>query len=83
MQSLHLVIGGHVADPRSSVFTNPADLHFVGAYPAYPDARKAWESHARRTVDDAAMKYVILDLHRLLGTGKEDQADEKSELHPR
>lgn len=66
MQKLHLVMGGHVSDPQTLEFTNLGELDLVGVYGTYEEAEDAWRSRAQRTVDDAAMKYVIVHLHRLL-----------------
>ena len=66
MSKLHLVFGGRVKDPRGMDFTDPDTLHVVGIYPDYATAEAAWRSEAQRTVDDAAMKYVVVHLHRLL-----------------
>ncbi len=63
---LHLVFGGRVADPQGLDFEDPAKLDIVGIFPDYAEAETAWRSNAQRTVDDAAMKYVIVHLHRLL-----------------
>ena len=66
MQKLHLVMGGRVKDPRSLEFTDLGALDLVGVYPDFASAQEAWKSNAQRTVDDAAMKYVIVHLHRML-----------------
>ncbi len=66
MQKLHLVMGGHVSDPQTLEFTDLANIDLVGVYPNYATAEEAWRSAARRTVDDAEMRYVIVHLHRLL-----------------
>lgn len=63
---LHLVFGGRVADPRGVDFTDCSALDIVGIFPDYASAEKAWRSAAQRTVDDAAMKYVVVHLHRML-----------------
>lgn len=65
-QKMHLVFGGRVTDPRGLEFEDLSKLDLVGVYPDYASAEKAWRSNAQRTVDDAAMKYVIVHLHRLL-----------------
>jgi len=65
-QKMHLVFGGRVTDPRGLEFEDLSKLDLVGVYPDYASAEKAWRSSAQRTVDDAAMKYVIVHLHRLL-----------------
>ncbi len=66
MQKLHLVMGGRVADPQTLEFTNLEEMDLVGVYPDYASAEEAWSDKARRTLDDAEMKYVIVHLHRLL-----------------
>jgi hypothetical protein len=66
MQKLHLVMGGRVSDPQTLDFVNLEKMDLVGIYPDYASAEEAWRSSARRTIDDAEMKYVIVHLHRLL-----------------
>jgi Domain of unknown function (DUF4170) len=66
MQKLHLVMGGRVSDPQTVDFVNLDAMDLVGIYPNYATAEDAWRSAARRTIDDAEMKYVIVHLHRLL-----------------
>lgn len=63
---MHLVMGGRVKDPQGLEFENLADLDLVGIFPDYAAAEDAWRGAAQRTVDDAAMKYVVVHLHRLL-----------------
>lgn len=65
-QKLHLVIGGRVTDPQTLEFSDLDKMDFVGIYPDYASAEDAWRSAARRTIDDAEMKYVVVHLHRLL-----------------
>ena len=66
MSKLHLVMGGRVKDPQGLDFEDPSKLDLVGVFPDYKAAEDAWRGAAQRTVDDAAMKYVIVHLHRLL-----------------
>ena len=66
MQKLHLVMGGRVRDPQTLEFADLDKMDLVGVYPDYASAEEAWSSNARRTLDDAEMKYVIVHLHRLL-----------------
>ena len=66
MSKLHLVFGGRVSDPRPLEFENPGALDVVGIFADYASAEQAWRSAAQRTVDDAAMRYVVVHLHRLL-----------------
>jgi len=65
-QKMHLVFGGRVKDPRGLEFEDLNALDLVGIFPDYKSAEAAWRSNAQRTVDDAAMKYVVVHLHRLL-----------------
>ena len=65
-QKLHLVIGGRVTDPQTLEFSELDKMDFVGIYPDYASAEEAWRSAARRTIDDAEMKYVVVHRHRLL-----------------
>jgi hypothetical protein len=63
---LHLVFGGRVADPQSLDYTDLDNIDIVGIFASYDEAKEAWSSAARRTLDDAEMKYVVVHLHRLL-----------------
>ena len=65
-QKLHLVFGGRVIDPQTVEFDDLDAIDFVGVFPDYASAEDAWRSAARRTIDDAEMKYVVVHLHRLL-----------------
>jgi hypothetical protein len=65
-QLLHLVMGGRVADPQTLEFVDPSQLDLVGVYESYAEAEEAWRDKARRTIDDAEMRYVVVHLHRLL-----------------
>ncbi len=65
-QTLYLVMGGRVTDPRSMTFADPEGLHVTGVYGNYDAAEDVWRANAQRTVDDAEMKYVIVPLHQLL-----------------
>lgn len=63
---MHLVMGGRVRDPRTLEFEDLSAIEFVGVFPDYKSAEKAWRAAAQRTVDDAEMKYVVVHLHKLL-----------------
>lgn len=62
---LHLVFGGRVRDPSGLVFEDAANLDVVGIFPDFASAREAWQAKAQATVDDAAVRYVVVHLHRL------------------
>ena len=66
MQKLHLVMGGRVSDPQSLDFVDLDKVDLVGIFPDFASAEEAWRANARRTIDDAEMKYVIVHLHKLL-----------------
>ncbi len=66
MSKLHLVFGGRVSDPRTLDFNDLSKIEFVGVFPDYASAEKAWRAAAQRTVDDAEMKFVVVHLHRML-----------------
>lgn len=66
MQKLHLVMGGRVSDPQAVDFVDLDKIDVVGVFPDFASAEEAWRANARRTIDDAEMKYVIVHLHKLL-----------------
>jgi Domain of unknown function (DUF4170) len=66
MSKMHLVMGGRVTDPQTTDFADLNAIDFVGVFPDFASAEKAWRAAAQRTVDDAEMKYVIVHLHKLL-----------------
>jgi myo-inositol-1(or 4)-monophosphatase len=65
-QLLHIVIGGELADVEHTEFRDPSKVEFVGAYPSYDAALKAWRGKAQATVDNALMRYFIIHAHKLL-----------------
>ncbi|HEY3815333.1 MAG TPA: DUF4170 domain-containing protein [Caulobacteraceae bacterium] len=65
-QLLHIVIGGELKDVGTHEFRDPSKVEFVGAFPNYAAARKAWLAKAQATVDNAHMRYFIIHAHRLL-----------------
>lgn len=66
MQKLHLVMGGRVSDPQGVDFVDLEKIDVVGVFGDFAAAEEAWRANARRTIDDAEMKYVIVHLHKLL-----------------
>ena len=65
-QLLHLVIGGELRHLDAPVFRDLSKVEFVGAYPSYEDAHKAWKAKAQATVDNAHARYFIIHAHKLL-----------------
>ncbi len=71
IQLLHLVIGGDLVDPNKTEFKDLTAVDFVGAYPNYDLAYKAWKAAAQRTVDNAHSRYFILHAHELIDPDKD------------
>jgi hypothetical protein len=65
-QLLHLVIGGELKNVSDVEFRDLNQVEFVGAYPNYIEAHKAWKAKAQATVDNAHARYFIIHAHRLL-----------------
>lgn len=78
-QLLHLVIGGELKSLEGPPeFRDPSKVDFVGAYPSYRDAKRAWRGKAQETVDNALMRYFVIHAHRLLDPnldGRDDDHD--------
>lgn len=68
-QLLHLVFGGELTDLEGIEFKDLSALDIVGIYPNYAEALVAWRGAAQKTVDNAAMRYFIVHMHRLLEPG--------------
>lgn len=65
-QLLHIVIGGELKDVQEIEFRDLSKVEFVGAYPNYADAWRAWKAKAQATVDNAHARYFIIHAHKLL-----------------
>lgn len=65
-QLLHLVFGGELRDLDGIEFRDLRDLDIVGIYPNYAEALVAWKAAAQKSVDNAAMRYFIVHMHRLM-----------------
>ena len=65
-QLLHLVFGGELSDIAGIQFKDLEGLDIVGIFPDYASALAAWRGKAQQTVDNAAMRYFIVHMHRLL-----------------
>jgi myo-inositol-1(or 4)-monophosphatase len=72
-QLLHIVIGGELRDVAGTEFRDPTKVEFVGAFPNYAEARKAWKAKAQATVDNAHMRYFVIHAHRLLDPREDGQ----------
>ncbi|MFZ4604849.1 MAG: DUF4170 domain-containing protein [Caulobacter sp.] len=71
-QLLHIVIGGELKDVQDVEFRDLSKVEFVGAYPNYAEAWKAWKSKAQATVDNAHARYFIIHAHKLLDPNDDD-----------
>ena len=72
-QLLHLVFGGELKDVTALEVRDLTKIEFVGAYPNYAEAHRAWKSKAQSTVDNALMRYVIVHAHKLLEPHEDDE----------
>lgn len=73
-QLLHLVMGGELREVDGVEFKDLKTVDFVGAYPNYAEAFKAWKSKAQATVDNAHMRYFIVHAHKLLDPDADGRA---------
>lgn len=71
-QLLHIVIGGELKDVQDVEFRDLSKVEFVGAYPNYAEAWKAWKGKAQATVDNAHARYFIIHAHKLLDPNDDD-----------
>jgi myo-inositol-1(or 4)-monophosphatase len=69
-QLLHIVIGGELKNVEGVEFRDLSKVEFVGAFPSYAEAARAWRAKAQATVDNALMRYFIIHAHRLLDPSK-------------
>lgn len=65
-QSLFLVFGGELEDVAGVSFRDPQKIEVVGVYPEKDSALAVWRAKAQSTVDNAHMRYFLVDLNRLL-----------------
>jgi len=65
-QLLHFVFGGELKSTDAVEFKDLKKLDFVGMYPNFEEARKAWLAKAQATVDNAQMRYFVVHMHRLM-----------------
>jgi hypothetical protein len=71
-QLLHLVFGGELKRTDEVEFRDLSKLDFVGMYPNFAEAEKAWRGKAQATVDNAQMRYFVVHVHRLMEPDKDD-----------
>jgi hypothetical protein len=71
-QLLHFVFGGELKSTGDVEFKDLNKLDFVGMYPNFAEARKAWLAKAQSTVDNAQMRYFVVHMHRLMEPDEDD-----------
>ncbi|WBO24542.1 DUF4170 domain-containing protein [Sphingomonas abietis] len=62
MTDLFLVLGGRVMDARGREFRDPASLDIVGLFGGRAADEAAWRSASQRSIDDAEIKYLVIDM---------------------
>ena len=65
-QLLHFVFGGELKSTTEIDFKDLTKLDFVGMYPNFAEARKAWLAKSQANVDNAQMRYFVVHMHRLM-----------------
>jgi hypothetical protein len=65
-QALHLVFGGELTAVDRVEFAAPDRLDTVGIYPDYQSAYDAWKEVSQRHIDNALMRYFIVDVQSLM-----------------
>jgi hypothetical protein len=70
-QLLHFVFGGELKRTTEVEFKDLSQLDFVGMYPNFAEAKKAWRAKAQATVDNAQMRYFVVHIHRLMEPDEE------------
>ena len=63
-------------DVQGTEFRDLSEVEFVGAYPSYADAHRAWKAKAQATVDNAHARYFIIHAHKLLDPSSDDHSHE-------
>ena len=71
-QLLHFVFGGELKRTDEIEFRDLSKLDFVGMYPNFAEAKKAWRAKAQATVDNAQMRYFVVHIHRLMEPDQDD-----------
>ncbi|MEG6508734.1 DUF4170 domain-containing protein [Methyloligella sp. 2.7D] len=70
-QLLHLVFGGELTAVDQITFKDASALDVVGIFPDYQAAYDAWKEASHRNLDDALMRYFIVDLSELMVPDKD------------
>ncbi|MBO0345876.1 DUF4170 domain-containing protein [Roseibium limicola] len=65
-QPLYLVFGGELESPEGMTFRDVQAMDVVGMFQSHDDAYAAWKAKAQSTVDNAHMRYFLVNLESLL-----------------
>lgn len=63
---LHFVFGGELSSLEGLSFKDLTNLDFVGAFADKDAAVSAWRSKAQQTVDNAHMRYFVVNIADLI-----------------
>ena len=64
---MYIVLGGELKTLEGPpVFRDCSTVEFVGAFPTYDDAVRAWRGKAQQTVDNALARYFVIDAAKML-----------------
>jgi len=65
-QPLYLVFGGELVDLHGLAFRDPTKIDLVGLFLDHASALAAWKAKAHSSVDNAHMRYFVVDVHSQL-----------------
>jgi hypothetical protein len=65
-QPLYLVFGGELVDLQGVAFRDAAQIEVVGLFADHASALSAWKAKAHSSVDNAHMRYFVVDVHSQL-----------------
>lgn len=71
----YLVYGGEIANAEKREFKNPNEIEIVGIFADYEEAFKAWRGAAQRTVDNAEMRFFIVQVDQMQQVSKDPSSD--------
>jgi hypothetical protein len=58
------VIGGEYADANFADYLPGRSAERYGPFPSYDDARKEWQSRTMATIDNALVRYQVIDTEK-------------------
>jgi hypothetical protein len=73
-QLLHLVFGGELKSTDGIEFKDLSKLDYVGMYPNFAEAKRAWLGKAQSTVDNAQMRYFVVHVHKLMNPDEDEHS---------